>query len=109
MSAKFTINCTAWREMRRNTLRGFAKIKIEELRLVVNEIAIHESNGRPWAALPARPWVKDGAVITDDSGKIKYAPLFEFDNAVVRSAFSDAVIAAVRRFDTHALENGDLR
>ncbi len=106
--AKLTITCTAWREMRRNTLRGFATIKIEELRLVVNEIAIHESDdGRPWAALPARPWVKDGAVVTDDNGKVRYSPLFEFDTAAVRNSFSAAVIDALRRFNPRALDGDD--
>jgi hypothetical protein len=54
--------------------------------------------------LPARPWVKDGQVVTDEDGKAKYTPLFEFDSAAVRTAFSDAAVAAVLRFDARALQ-----
>jgi hypothetical protein len=55
------------------------------------------------AALLARPWIKDGAVVTDDAGKAQYSPILEFDRREVREAFGRAVIAAVRRFDHNAL------
>ena len=45
-------------------------IKIAELRLVIKDIAVHEKNGRRWVQLPARPQIKDGRAVTDDSGKI---------------------------------------
>lgn len=104
MSEKLAVVCTDFKPFCRNTLRGFATIKIEQMRLTVREIAIHEKNGKAWAQLPSRPWIKEGRVVTNDDGKAQYSPLFEFDNAAVRTAFSDAVIAAVLRFDPHALE-----
>lgn len=67
---KLTIICDGWRPLRRNTLLGFASIEIVELDLKVHEITIHQKGDRQWAALPSRPWVKDGAVVTDDAGKI---------------------------------------
>jgi hypothetical protein len=49
--------------------------------------------------------VGQGWPVTGDDGKVKYQNLFEFDNAAVRAAFSDAVVRAVRAFAPEALEN----
>jgi hypothetical protein len=102
--SKLSVHCIEFKARCQNTLRGFATVRIEEMRLVVREIAIHEKNGKAWAQLPSRPWVKDGRVVTNDAGKVQYSPLFEFDTAAVRTAFSDAVIRALLHFDPHALE-----
>ena len=92
---KHTITCIAFKPLRRNTLLGFASIRIDELKLVISEIAIHDSHGRQWAALPSRPWVQNGQVVKGDDGKIKYQPICEFDNRETRDAFSAAVVRAV--------------
>lgn len=65
---------------------------------------MHEKNGKAWAQLPSRPWLRNGQVVTDDEGKVQYSLLFEFDSAAVRAAFSDAVVRAVLAFDPRALE-----
>ena len=67
---KTTLVATDWRPLVRNTLRGFARIEIWELRMAIHDVAIHEKDGRRWAALPARPQLKEGKAITDDAGKI---------------------------------------
>jgi hypothetical protein len=106
-TGKLTIRCTAWRQLRKNSLRGFATIQIVELRMTMNEVGVHQRNGKSWAQPPSRPWIsKEGQLIRGDDGKIRYAPLFEFDSAEVRAAFSAAVIRAVTAFDPHALESG---
>jgi hypothetical protein len=88
-------------------LRGFATVQVAELRMTMREVAAHESRGKAWAQPPSRPWVKDGALVTGDDGKVKYQPLFEFGNTAVRNAFSDAVVRAVLAFDASALECGE--
>jgi hypothetical protein len=103
MTEKLTVRVTSWKPLHRNTLRGFAAVKVEELRLSFFEVAVHSRDGRSWAQLPSRPWVKDGAVVTDDSGKIRYQPLHEFDSPAVRAAFSDAVVRAVLAYDPDVL------
>jgi hypothetical protein len=100
--AKMTVTCTAWRAFPKNTLLGFAVIHIEEMGLVIHDVGLHESHGKFWAALPAKPWVKGLEVLTDDSGKIKYAQLLEFPRDEVR-----AVVDAVRRFDPNALASAE--
>jgi hypothetical protein len=101
---KLSITCADWRALRKNTLRGFARIRIAEMDLTVHDVAMHQKNDRVWAQLPARPWVKDGAVITDDAGKIQYSPLLEFGRREVRDAFSQGVVEAVLRFAPGALD-----
>jgi hypothetical protein len=94
-----TIECCEFRPVERNSLKGFATIKIKELQLTVKDVALHESHGRMWASLPAKPQIKDGKIITDESGKVQYSPIFEFDNRDVREAFSRAVIVAVGKIE----------
>lgn len=72
----------------------------------MREVAVHESHSKTWGSPPSRPWVKDGAVVRGDDGKIQYSPLFEFESAAVRTAFSDAVIRSVREFEPQALASG---
>jgi hypothetical protein len=100
---KLTVICEGWRPLRKNTLLGFASINIVELGLKVHDVALHQKNGRTWAQLPARPWIKDGQLVTDERGKVQYSPLFEFSHREVQDAFSRAVIAAIERVDPSAL------
>jgi hypothetical protein len=101
---KMNLVCEEWRSVRKNTLLGFAQIRIQELHLVVRDIAVHEKSGRRWAQLPARPQIKDGRVITDAAGKVQYFSLLSFEGRDVADAFSDAVCAAILRKDAHAFD-----
>ena len=102
--SKLTLICSDWRPLKKNTLLGFARIHIGELDLTIHDVAVHEKADRRWAALPARPWIKGGAVVTGDAGKIQYSPLLEFGRREVRDAFSNAVIRAVSERFPDALE-----
>jgi hypothetical protein len=46
---KLTLLCTDFRPLHRNTLRGFARVKIAELKLEIGDIAIHEKGAARWA------------------------------------------------------------
>jgi hypothetical protein len=102
--SKLTIVCDAWKPLRKHSLLGFAGIHIAELDLKIHDVAIHQKGDRIWAALPARPWIKDGSVVVGDDGKFQYSPILEFGRREVRDAFSRAVVDAVVRFDPHALQ-----
>jgi hypothetical protein len=94
--SKLTVRCDDFRALRRNTLFGFAVVTVAELKLTIRDVAIHQKADSRWAQLPAKPQVKDGALIKDAStGKIAYVPVMEFTNKAVRDAFSQAVISAV--------------
>ena len=94
--SKLTVTCTDFRKLEKNTLLGFATIYIAEMRMTISDVGIHEKNGKRWAALPSKPMIgKDKTALTDSNGKVRYAPLFSFDEDRVRYAFSDAVVNAV--------------
>ena len=85
----------AWKPMPRNSLRGFAKIRLGKS-LVISDIAVHCHTGRRWAQLPSKPMVgKDGNGIRDDAGKLRYVPMLEWTDKAAADRFSEAVLAAV--------------
>jgi hypothetical protein len=95
--AKFSITVLDFKPLHRNTLVGFANIRIAEMHLEIRDVAIHVKGGSRWAQLPAKPMIdRDGAAIRDSTtGKIAYTNLFEFTDRATRDAFSHAVIAAL--------------
>ena len=90
------IVCKKFSPLERNTLRRFAEINITDLGMTMRDVAIHTQNGSTWASPPSKPQIKDGAVVTDNAGKIRYTPIIEFGSREARDNFSAAVIAAVR-------------
>ena len=50
---KFTVKVTDFRPFRRNTLRGFATVHVDE-HLTLHDIAVHQhDSGARWVGLPA--------------------------------------------------------
>jgi hypothetical protein len=95
-TGKVAVSCESFHPLVRNTLLGFAEISIAEMRLKIRDVAIHQKGEARWAALPAKPQIKDGALLKDPAtGKIQYTPVMEFDSRAVRDAFSRVVIDAV--------------
>jgi hypothetical protein len=92
---KHTIDRLAFRPLSKNTLRGFARIRIRKLHLIDNDVTLHEKRGSRSAGLPGRPQIRDGAVVTDERGRAAYAPVLEFETRAAGDAFSDAVWRAV--------------
>ena len=90
------ISLTEWRTMRRNSLRGFATVRIGGL--VVRDVAVHNSNGKRWASLPSKPLINaDGVAKRLDSGKIQYASIMEWSRRDLQDEFSEAVVEAIER------------
>jgi hypothetical protein len=107
MAMKHTVAVTAFRPFHRGTLRGFATVHINELHLVVHDIAIHQqAGGACWAALPAKPLLdRDGNPKRTSAGKIEYARILNFDSRAVADAFGDAVIEALLTFSPSVFDN----
>lgn len=99
---KLTATVTDFHPLRRNTLHGFATVRIAELRLEIAGVAIHQKGDKRWAALPSRPQVKDGALMRDADGKVAYAPIMSFASRAVAEAFSQCVITSLLEFDPDA-------
>jgi len=101
---KLSIKVESFAPRCKNTLRGFCLVRIEELHLLVYDVTVHTKNGKTWAQLPKRPWIKDGHTVVDDDGNPKYFPILGFTNTAVGDAFSAAAVKALLERDPHALE-----
>ena len=87
----------AWKPLVRNSLRGFAKVRIGRA-LVLHDVTLHVQDGKRWASVPSKPQIDaSGTALRDDRGKIKYAPVVEWLDRDARDAFSEGIIAAVER------------
>jgi hypothetical protein len=105
-AGKLTVTCDGFHPLKRNTLQGFVTISIAELRLTIRDVAIHQRGDARWVQLPAKPQVKDGALVKDPStGKIQYTPIMQFDSRAVSDAFSRVVIDALLEFAPAAFDD----
>jgi DNA-binding cell septation regulator SpoVG len=93
-----------WRPLRRNSLLGFAKVELPS-GMVVTDVTILTGKRGPWASPPSKPMIdRDGVVMKDANGKIRYVPIIDFVSKDVRNKFSAAVIEAMRASHPEALD-----
>jgi hypothetical protein len=104
--SKASLRCVGFKPVCRGTLRGFASIAFDDLRMTAHGIGIHvHENGSSWASPPSQALIRNGTAIKDERGKVVYGPpLLEFGSGEIRRAWSDRVVAEVLKFDPHALE-----
>ena len=73
--APMPIALLAWKPMDRNTLKGFATVRLG-CSLSITDVAVHSANGKRWASLPSKPVVdREGIIKKTDAGKTQYVPL----------------------------------
>ena len=105
--SKLSVRVENFKPLRSNTLFGFADIVVPEMHMRIREATIHESHGKRWIGLPAKPQVtRDGQVRRDDRGKTAYAPVLEFIDKPTRDAFSARAIEALVAAFPNAFDNG---
>ena len=91
------VSLLAWRSLPRNSLRGFATVRLGKS-LSIKDVTVHASGGRRWAGMPSKPQIdRDGNTIKGENGKIKYVPILEWLDRAVADDFSNSVIEAVER------------
>jgi hypothetical protein len=83
------------RRVRKNSLRGFASIRLPN-GLVVRDVMLGEINNRRWALLPSKPMIDhNGELLRDPSGKIRYAAVVEWGSKAVQQEFSRRIVAII--------------
>ena len=93
-----------WRPLRRNSLLGFAKVELPS-GMVIADVTVLNGERGPWASPPSKPMLdRDGIVLRDEKGKIRYQPIIEFTSKAIRDRFSDQVTAALRASHPEAFE-----
>jgi len=91
----------------KGSLYGFVELFIPEMRLRIFDATVHESHGRRWVNLPARPQVgSDGQVRRDVNGRAAYSVVLQFADRQTSDAFSARVIAALLERDPDAFDDG---
>jgi hypothetical protein len=90
------ITISDWKPLERNTLRGFCTVSLPS-GLILHDAAVHSRDDSWWVSPASRPQIgRDGTVLKDDAGKVKYVPVVSFQSKAVRDRFSAGVIDALR-------------
>jgi hypothetical protein len=85
-----------WQSLRKNSLLGFCKAEFPS-GMVIADVTILTSEHAPWAGPPSKPMIsRDGVVLKDEAGKIRYSPFIEFTSREIRNRWSGAAIEAMR-------------
>ena len=72
-----------------------ASLKIGLGKLVMNDVLVLHANGKAWAGPPSKPQIgRDGSVLKDASGKVRYTPVVEWADKGARDRFSAGVVRA---------------
>jgi len=61
-----------FRKFEKNTLRGFARIRLEPTGIIIDGVTVHEKGGRRWIGLPAKPY-------QDEDGNQKWSPIVRIE------------------------------
>lgn len=76
----------------KNTLLGYASIKVMKWGLIIDNVSLHLKNGHHWASLPARSYEKDG--------EKKWSPYLRMENAEHQKELikqiTDAIVAKMK-------------
>jgi hypothetical protein len=93
-----------FRALRQNSLRGFAKIRLPS-GMILHDVAIHAGgDDKLWASPPSKAMLdREGHVLRDADGKVRYAPIIAFTTKEHRDRFSALVVDAVRETNPEAL------
>jgi hypothetical protein len=92
-----TFRILEWRELRKNSLLGFAKVELPS-GMILADVTILSGLHGPYALPPSKPMISpSGVVMKDRNGKTRYTPIVDFTTKDVRSKFSASVITALQQ------------
>lgn len=84
----------SWKAIVKNTLCGFCTVELPN-GLYIEDVSIHQKNGRWWSALPAVPQLENGQHRIKD-GKPQYKNVLRWRDRDLGDRFSDALISAIK-------------
>jgi hypothetical protein len=90
------ISITDWKPRISGSLRGFCTARLPS-GMILHEVGIHTRNGSWWASPASKPMLnKEGVVLRDEAGKVRYSPIVSFADKQTRDRLSRAVVDALR-------------
>jgi hypothetical protein len=79
------------------SLRGFARVRMPS-GTIYHDVGIHQSDDTWWAIPASKARIgRDGMQLKDPAGKLLWSPVVTFVSTELRTKFSEAVIAALRK------------
>lgn len=84
----------SWKAVVKNTLCGFCTVELPN-GLYIEDISIHQKNGRYWASLPSVPQLENGQQRFKD-GKAQYKNILHWRDRDLADRFGEALISAIR-------------
>ncbi|MDA8249487.1 MAG: hypothetical protein M0Z28_09920 [Rhodospirillales bacterium] len=85
-----------WKPLRKGSLLGFVTVTMRS-GLIFREVSVLASHDKVWASPASKPMIdRNGCVMKNAAGKIRYSPIVSFVDATIRERWSAAVVAAVR-------------
>lgn len=89
--------------MAKNSLIGFATVRAPS-GLVFHDVGVHRKNDSARASLASKPMInRNGFVMKDGEGRVRYTPVVSFSDKMVRTRWSNAVVAALEEQRPEAL------
>jgi DNA-binding cell septation regulator SpoVG len=82
------IEVVNFRPYGKNTLRGFATVRLTSVNLEIRDIAVHEKSGQSWLSVPSRPYE------TED-GETKYSYIVKFYEKATWEKFQTTVLEEI--------------
>ena len=105
--SKLTVKVESFKPWRSNSLFGFIDIVVPEMHLRIREATVHESHGKRWIGLPAKPQLsREGTARRDERGRITYRAVLQFTDRATGDAFSERAIAGLPESFPNAFDDG---
>lgn len=84
------IEIVSFKPFSKNTLQGFATIRMTNVGVEIRDVTLHEKNGKRWIQLPSKSYEKDG--------KALWACILDFYDKSRGEQFQKATLAALDAF-----------
>ena len=84
------IQIVSFKEYRKNSLQGFATIRLTNIGLEIRDCVLHEKDGKRWLAMPSKPIQKDN--------KTAWVNILDFYDKGRKDQLQAATLAALDAF-----------
>ena len=106
--ARPQLTLESWRPVIKNTLRGFATVRLpvggSGPALIIKDLSVHRKGDRMWVGFPAKPRISaDGSVLKDADGKIQYDNVLQWTERDHGDMFGAKVIELINQFHPGSL------
>lgn len=94
--SKLTVKVESFKPWRSKSLFGFVDIVVPEIHLRIRGATVHESHGKRWIGLPAKPQIsREGTARRDERGRVAFSAILQFTDRATNDGFSERAIAAL--------------